>query len=145
MAKGVETMWILQKTKNIKNILQMFLTPLPVTTTLQYNDTEFLHGTPPQKSRPVKAGRLLLFTISYCGKKMISTILRSDRLGAATGIGGAGLLALNVSWSGIGWILFLVSNFLWIQYGWKNRMRSLVIMQLGFTVTTLVGIWRWLV
>lgn len=64
--------------------------------------------------------------------------------GSLTGLTGAGLLALNNAWSGYGFIAFLISNGCWIAYGRMADARGLITMQLGFTVTSLVGIWRWL-
>ena len=54
------------------------------------------------------------------------------------------MLALNESFSGFGWIAFLVSNIAWLVYGRLMRVHSIVLMQLVFTATSLVGIYRWL-
>ena len=64
--------------------------------------------------------------------------------GSLTGLAGAGLLAMNTAWSGYGFLAFLISNLCWIAYGRMAGAKGLITMQLGFTVTSLVGIWRWL-
>lgn len=65
-------------------------------------------------------------------------------LGSLTGLLGAGLLALNNAWSGYGFVAFLISNACWILYGRMARAKGLITMQLGFTATSMIGIWRWL-
>lgn len=64
--------------------------------------------------------------------------------GAALGLAGAGLLALNLRVSGYGWLFFLASNAAWIAYGLKMSAYGLVAMQAGFTATSLLGAYRWL-
>lgn len=64
--------------------------------------------------------------------------------GAALGLAGAALLSLNVKASRYGWLMFLLSNFAWIAYGLKSGAWGLVSMQAGFTLTSLVGVYRWL-
>lgn len=64
--------------------------------------------------------------------------------GAFLGLIGAGLLALNMRASGAGWIFFLLSNVAWIAFGVQTGAYGLVAMQIGFTATSLIGIWKWL-
>ena len=64
--------------------------------------------------------------------------------GAIMGFIGAALLASNTRVSPYGWILFLMSNVVWIAYGGIQSAWGLVAMQVGFTFTSLLGIWRWL-
>ncbi len=54
------------------------------------------------------------------------------------------MLAINVSWSAYGWLLFLASNVSWIVYAIHRRVRSVLLMQLVFTSTSLTGVYRWL-
>jgi len=72
------------------------------------------------------------------------TRLRLDWVGSAFGLMGACLLAANIDGSQYGWLLFLFSNAAWIIYGMRVRTWSLVTMQVGFTGTSMLGIWRWL-
>ena len=64
-------------------------------------------------------------------------------LGAITGMLGAGLLALNLDVSKLGWILFLLSNYFWIAFAILNKLWGLLWMQLVFTATSITGIIRW--
>jgi len=64
--------------------------------------------------------------------------------GSALGIAGALLLAMNTQWSAYGWISFLLSNFGWIFYAYRHRVWSMLVMQLVFTGTSVLGIVRWI-
>ena len=66
-------------------------------------------------------------------------------VGCATGLCGAALLALNNRYSGWGFVLFLGSNVAWIFFGLFSHAIGMVVMQIGFTATSLIGIWKWLV
>jgi nicotinamide riboside transporter PnuC len=74
---------------------------------------------------------------------MIMTIM--EWAGCVTGLCGAALLAMNNRYSGWGFVLFLSSNFAWIAYGLLSHATGMVVMQLGFTVTSLIGVWKWLI
>jgi|UniRef100_E6QWC3 hypothetical protein len=65
--------------------------------------------------------------------------------GCITGLSGASLLAMNNRYSGWGFALFLASNLAWIMFGLLTHATGMVVMQLGFTVTSMVGVWKWLV
>jgi hypothetical protein len=64
--------------------------------------------------------------------------------GSIMGIVGALILAANMPWSGYGWIAFLVSNAAWITYAALGRIKSLLMMQVVFTATSLLGAYRYL-
>jgi nicotinamide riboside transporter PnuC len=65
--------------------------------------------------------------------------------GCATGVAGAFILALNTKHSGWGFVLFLISNGFWMMYGIETKALGLVTSQVVFTLTSLIGIYRWLV
>jgi hypothetical protein len=65
-------------------------------------------------------------------------------LGSITGLLGSLLLALNTSFSGWGFVAFLLSNAAWMTHGIRTKTWSMVVMQLGFTATSLLGVWLWL-
>ncbi|GAB4129835.1 MAG: hypothetical protein Fur0040_12470 [Sideroxydans sp.] len=65
--------------------------------------------------------------------------------GCIIGLCGAMLLAMNTRYSAWGWVLFLLSNAAWILFGLMTHATGLVVMQLGFTITSLMGVWKWLV
>lgn len=60
-----------------------------------------------------------------------------------TGLAGALLLALNNQFSRWGFVCFLASNIFWIAFSVANGTHGLLVSQLGFTVTSLIGIFRW--
>jgi hypothetical protein len=64
--------------------------------------------------------------------------------GSFTGLLGSLLLALNSELSGWGFVVFLVSNAAWLFYGWQTKTWSMCIMQIGFTFTSILGIYRWM-
>jgi hypothetical protein len=65
-------------------------------------------------------------------------------VGAGLGLVGAALLSLNLKASRYGWLFFLLSNFAWTAYGIRTDAYGLVAMQVGFTLTSLLGVYRWL-
>lgn len=64
-------------------------------------------------------------------------------LGSLTGIGGATFLALNMPWSGWGFVLFMFSNLFWASFSILRGYYGLLLMQVGFTFTSILGIYRW--
>lgn len=66
-------------------------------------------------------------------------------LGCIFGVTGAAYLARNSRWSGYGFIFFLASNVAWISFGIMTDAYSMLVMQCAFTITSLVGIRRWLI
>lgn len=62
--------------------------------------------------------------------------------GALVGILGALLLALNSDISHYGWLAFLIANLVMIVFAWRIDRYGLLVQQLGFTCTTLLGIYR---
>lgn len=65
--------------------------------------------------------------------------------GTLFGVLGALLLAVNSRFSGWGFLLFLISNGLWISFAVMRELNGMLVMQLVFTGTSLVGCWRWLI
>ena len=65
--------------------------------------------------------------------------------GCCFGLLGSALLALNNRYSGYGFPVFLVSNGFWIVFGFLTGAMGMVVMQIGFTATSLIGAWNWLI
>ena len=65
-------------------------------------------------------------------------------IGSATGVIGSLLLALRITWSGWGFVFYVVSNICWIAFGIATNTNGLVVMQCVFMVTSIAGIWGWL-
>lgn len=66
-------------------------------------------------------------------------------IGSILGLIGSLLLALNVSFSWFGFLAYLGSNMAWFYHGVATRTWSMVIMQLGFTATSFLGVFNWVI
>jgi hypothetical protein len=66
-------------------------------------------------------------------------------LGCALGIAGSFLLALNLKCSGWGFVIYLVSNAFWIAFGVSTHAPGITTNQVFNTLTSLLGIYKWLV
>lgn len=67
-----------------------------------------------------------------------------EALAALSGLLGAFLLAGKGEHAAWGWVAFLASNAGWIAFGWIRGHWWLVLQQVGFTASSLLGVWRWL-
>lgn len=65
-------------------------------------------------------------------------------VGCAFGLLGSAMLAMNSRYSGWGFVAFLFSNLAWIYFGLMTHATGLIVMQIGFTATSLIGVWKWL-
>jgi hypothetical protein len=66
-------------------------------------------------------------------------------LATIAGLAGALLLATKGQHAAWGWWGFLASNVGWIAFAWLRRFPWLLMQQIGFTASSLWGIWHWLV
>ncbi|AEC18849.1 hypothetical protein PT7_0309 [Pusillimonas sp. T7-7] len=71
----------------------------------------------------------------------ITTIL--EWTGALLGLSGAALLAAHHRYSGWGFLAFLISNLCWIGFAVLTSAFGLLVMQLGFMLTSVLGFFRW--
>ena len=62
--------------------------------------------------------------------------------GAISGLAGAFLLATHSRLSRYGWLAFLAANIAMIGFAWKIQRYGLLLQQLGFMGTSLLGIYR---
>jgi hypothetical protein len=63
---------------------------------------------------------------------------------ALFGLVGAALLATRNELAPWGWLAFLASNAGWIAFGCIRRLWFLVLHQVGFTATSLLGVHNWI-
>jgi hypothetical protein len=63
---------------------------------------------------------------------------------AALGLMGSLLLATKCRWAGWAFVLWLASNVGWMVFGWANGHWGLVAQHAGFALTSVGGIWIWL-
>lgn len=73
-----------------------------------------------------------------------SQMVAIEWAGSLLGLLGAFLLATNSPISGFGFVAFLVSNVCWIGCAVHRKVGALLVMQLGFMATSILGITRWL-
>lgn len=66
-------------------------------------------------------------------------------LSAALGLLGAALLASKSRFAGWAFVAWLVSNIGWIVFGAGNQHWFFIAQQVGFTATSVLGIWAWLI
>ena len=64
--------------------------------------------------------------------------------GAVTALLGTGLLCVNRSFSGWGFVAYLASNLAWIGFALHVQAWHILVQQVGFTATSLIGIYCWL-
>lgn len=62
--------------------------------------------------------------------------------GCVLGLIGAGLLALDISFSRYGWLWFLAANVFTVGMALYYHHYGLLVQQIGFTGTSALGIWR---
>lgn len=63
---------------------------------------------------------------------------------AAAGVSGTLLLAGRGRLAGWGFVLYLVSNAGWLAFAWRGAHWPLLAQTLAFTLSSLFGVWRWL-
>lgn len=64
---------------------------------------------------------------------------------AVAGLSGAFLLASATPMAAWGWLAFLASNGAWIAFAVRRRLRWLLLQQIGFTGTSILGIYNWMI
>jgi hypothetical protein len=64
--------------------------------------------------------------------------------GCFFGLFGAALLASKVSYAGFGFVCFLISNGFWFLFAIHKRAKGLLLMQVGYTITSVIGIFNWI-
>jgi len=63
--------------------------------------------------------------------------------GSLLGLLGSALIASNSKFARYGFVAFLFSNFFWIAYGINQGAMGLILMQIGFVATSIMGIVNW--
>ena len=68
-----------------------------------------------------------------------------EMLSAALGLLGAILLATKSRYAGLAFVAWFVSNIGWLIFGARNDHWFFFAQQIGFTATSVLGVWNWLV
>jgi hypothetical protein len=63
--------------------------------------------------------------------------------GCALGLLGSLLVAANCRFSRWGFVAYLLSNTAWLAYSILIGVPGLLLQQVGFIITGLIGLWRW--
>lgn len=63
---------------------------------------------------------------------------------AVLGLSGALLLATKSRWAGWAFVLWLASNAGWMAFGAMTGHWALVGQHAGFSITSAIGVWTWL-
>lgn len=66
-------------------------------------------------------------------------------LGCIFGVAGSYLVARKHRYSKFAFVFYLISNALWIAYGYKTHAWGLVTQQMAFTYTSALGIYCWII
>lgn len=80
--------------------------------------------------------------MEYIANKIPSIQVLCEWLGASLGLVGAYFLATHGQYADWGFVFFLTSNLFFILFAIKGKHYGLLIMQLGFTYTSLLGIYN---
>lgn len=73
-----------------------------------------------------------------------SFIWSPDFAGLVCGVTGTLLLAARGRWAGWGFVAFLASNVAWLLFAWDREIPKLLIQHAVFAVSSLYGVWTWL-
>jgi len=68
-----------------------------------------------------------------------------EMLSAGLGLLGAFLLATKSRYAGLAFVAWFVSNLGWLIFGARNAHWFFFAQQIGFTITSVLGIWTWLI
>ena len=66
-------------------------------------------------------------------------------IGTGAGLAGALVIALNLPFSGWGFVLFFVSSTTWLAAAVLQRDTPLAVLSAGYTAVNILGMYRWLI
>lgn len=66
-------------------------------------------------------------------------------IAACCGLIGSLLLALKGESARWGWMFFMLSNVGWLAFSYGFGHWFLLVQQIGFSITSAIGIWKWLI
>lgn len=75
-------------------------------------------------------------------QKEFSALISIEWLGSITGLVGAFLLATHSQYADYGFVFFLLSNMFFIRFAVQGKHVGLLVMQLGFTLTSIIGLYQ---
>lgn len=69
----------------------------------------------------------------------------TELFAAGCGLMGTLLLACNGRFAGFGFVAFLGSNAGWLAFAYGHQHWAMLVQQIGFTVSSLIGIYVWII
>lgn len=93
-----------------------------------------------------------LTTIYLAAKPWLASALQAlsqpltlvELFASACGLLGSLLLALKGRVAPWGWVFFALSNAGWLAFSYGYSHWFLLVQQIGFSITSAIGIWKWL-
>lgn len=76
---------------------------------------------------------------------LLSHACTADFAGLVCGVGGTLLLAIKSRRAGWGFVAYLVSNVAWMAFAYDHALTKLLAQHAIFTVSSLIGVWMWLI
>lgn len=64
-------------------------------------------------------------------------------VGAAAGLGGSLILAIDLQYAPLAFAVWFLSNFVWVAHSWRTGLWSQGMMQVGYAVINTVGVYRY--
>jgi hypothetical protein len=97
-------------------------------------------------SPSVKAPAVDEVVVNVAANEPLPNAMSAERkmqiFGASTGITAAAMIALNFALSPWGWVLFVLSDLIWIAFAIKRRIPGQLVMYTAHMVIASVGIYR---
>ena len=87
-------------------------------------------------------------TLTSTAAPVATSSFKAEKLeafGSNAGIIGAFMLAANIPYGELAWIIYLISSVCLLIWNWKNGVKHQMRMQLVFCVANIIGIYRWLI
>lgn len=68
-----------------------------------------------------------------------------ELIATACGLLGSLVLSLKGERAAWGWVLFAISNVGWLVFSFGHGHWGMFAQQIGFSITSAIGIWQWLI
>lgn len=86
---------------------------------------------------------MLNIDLAPAPRRQLLSLTTLEWAGCILALVGAGLLSLRLPASGYGFAFYLASNLFWIGAAVRRGSLPMLLMQMGFTLTSISGLWNW--
>lgn len=76
---------------------------------------------------------------------LLQPLVLVELFASLCGLLGSLMLALKGRAAPWGWVFFALSNIGWLTFSYGYSHWFLLVQQVGFSITSAIGIWRWLI